>query len=368
MAQIIDRTKQSGDRYQGRTRKRWTVRWTVDGRQSERSFTTKYDAESFRASVEHETRAGTYADPKLGQLRFADYAAGVIRGMDVSEASARSYDGVLRNWIAPWAGSRTLAQVSRDREGAVKLLNVDMAGLSSGRRGIARSLLVAVLDEAVTAGRLGSHKLARIRLTRAAADVSDGPDASFVFPTKAQLAEMARRLNGYGVIVYLMRGCGLRISEALAVHREDFSDDGTSLRITGQSSPDGTRKVALKHRRPGDVRDVPVPGYVWTMVRKLPSGPVVPGRDGKRYETYSVAAKRIEAVRKATGIAEGFSAHSLRHAYVSALLASGVPITDVAKWLGHREISVTYKTYGHLVPSAASRAREALDAEYAAFA
>src|SRR5215831_1422442 len=366
MAQVIDRTKQPGARYQGTMRKRWTVRWTAGGRQREQSFATKYEAENFRASVEHETRAGTYADPKLAQLRFSDYAGRVIGGMDVSEASARSYGGVLRNWIEPWAGNRTLAQVSRDREGAVKLLNEDMAGLSLNRRGIVRSLLVAVLDEAVTAGRLGSHKLGRIRLTRPAADVADGPDASFVFPSKSQLTELARRLNGYGLAVWLMRGAGLRISEALAVHREDFSDDGTSLRVSGQASPDGTRKVALKHRRPGETRDVPVPGYLRAMVKDLPNGPVLPGRNGTRYQTYSVVSKRLEAVRKAVGIAEGFTAHSLRHDFVSALLARGVPITDVAAWLGHREISVTYRVYGHLVPSAASRAREALDAEFAA--
>lgn len=80
----------------------------------------------------------------------------------------------------------------------------------------------------------------------------------------------------------------------------------------------------------------------------------------------AVVSNRFEAVRKAVGIAEGFTAHSLRHAFVSALLARGVPITDVAAWLGHREISVTYRVYGHLVPSAASRARAALDAEFAA--
>ena len=50
---------------------------------------------------------------------------------------------------------------------------------------------------------------------------------------------------------------------------------------------------------------------------------------------------------------------------VSALLSRGVPITDVAAWLGHRNINVTYATYGHLVPSSLTRAQEVLNAEYA---
>jgi integrase len=55
----------------------------------------------------------------------------------------------------------------------------------------------------------------------------------------------------------------------------------------------------------------------------------------------------------------------LRHAFVSALLSRGAPITDVAAWLGHRNINVTYATYGHLVPSSLGRAQEVLNAEYA---
>jgi len=50
---------------------------------------------------------------------------------------------------------------------------------------------------------------------------------------------------------------------------------------------------------------------------------------------------------------------------VSALLSRGVSITDVAAWLGHRNINVTYATYGHLVPSSLTRAQEVLNAEYA---
>lgn len=46
-------------------------------------------------------------------------------------------------------------------------------------------------------------------------------------------------------------------------------------------------------------------------------------------------------------------------------LARDVPITDVARWVGHRDISVTFTVYGHLIPSAAARAASVLDAEYA---
>lgn len=72
----------------------------------------------------------------------------------------------------------------------------------------------------------------------------------------------------------------------------------------------------------------------------------------------------MNATRKAE-IPEGFTPHSLRHAFASVMLGKGVPITDVAQWLGHRDVRVTYRIYGHLVPSAAARAIAVLDEEYA---
>ena len=39
----------------------------------------------------------------------------------------------------------------------------------------------------------------------------------------------------------------------------------------------------------------------------------------------------------------------------------GVPISEVSRWLGHKSITTTVDLYGHLVPEATGRARDALD-------
>ncbi len=46
------------------------------------------------------------------------------------------------------------------------------------------------------------------------------------------------------------------------------------------------------------------------------------------------------------------------------LVEGGVDITEVARWLGHKSINVTYAIYGHLLPNADERAIAALDAEF----
>jgi integrase len=259
----------------------------------------------------------------------------------------------------PWIGDRTLAHVANDRDIVQDLLTRTMAHLSYSRRKVARQIIVDVLEDAVIAGRISSHRIKGIELVNGGRkkDLSD-----FVFPTYEQLTKLADGLGSRGLTIWLMRGCGLRIQEALAVQKSCFCDGGRTLRVYEQVNRYSTGTMALKHRKLGQYRDIPVPGYLWEMVKNLPDGYLF-RRDGvfSRYNAYLDTFKRH--ARKAD-ISEGFTPHSLRHAFVSALLGRGVPITDVAQWVGHKDINVTYAIYGHLVPNAADRAVSVLDAEY----
>ena len=66
---------------------------------------------------------------------------------------------------------------------------------------------------------------------------------------------------------------------------------------------------------------------------------------GGYYSPDRVGARVVELMKKA-GL-EGVSLHSLRHTHVSELLSKGVPITTVAKRLGHANANVTLSIYAH---------------------
>jgi integrase len=85
-----------------------------------------------------------------------------------------------------------------------------------------------------------------------------------------------------------------------------------------------------------------VPAYLWAVVRELPTGPVTPAAD-RLYFSYSSVYKAFIKARNEVGISHNFIPHSLRHAFASALLADRTPITDVAAWLGHQTIDITYR-------------------------
>ena len=58
--------------------------------------------------------------------------------------------------------------------------------------------------------------------------------------------------------------------------------------------------------------------------------------------------------------------YSLRHFFASNCLTHGIPITDVAEWMGHKSIEVTYKFYRHLMPGTISTAATTLNHRLAA--
>ncbi len=248
--------------------------------------------------------------------------------------------------------------MAADRDRVTDLLVRDMGHLSITRRRQARTIITGTIEEAVKAGKLAKHNLHDINVK------DEGPKngrADFVFPSHEQVAYLAEEI---GIAIWLMRGCGLRICEALGVHKEEFTDGGKNLRLTGQASRDGREKVPLKHRKAGEYRDVPVPSWLWEKIKDLADGPLCPGI-GPPDAIYETVKQEFQAAAKRAKIPAGFRPHSLRHAFASVLLARGIPITDVAQWLGHKDINETYRTYGHLVPNAADRAVAALDAEYA---
>ncbi len=339
----------------------WTLRYLSDGKQRERSYSTKKLAEEAQLQMSHDKRAGerVFIDRNAASKeKFGAACIAYIDALRCSDSTRMSYRTVYYKWIGPDMGHMTLVQASRAHAVAEELVTVKMKDLSATRRRMARSLITCVLDKAVRQDKLTAHKITGIEIEDDTAPVHD----EFLFPSFAQVEKLA---DAIGICVWLMRGCGLRISEALAVEKADFRNGGRTLRVSGQSSRDGRRKLALKHRKPGEYRDVPVPAWLWEKVENLPDGPLMPGNGGRPYPVYGTVNDQFVKHTPRAGIPAGFHAHSLRHMYASVMLVEGgIDITEVARFLGHRNINVTYAIYGHLLPDANERAIAALDAEF----
>jgi integrase len=111
--------------------------------------------------------------------------------------------------------------------------------------------------------------------------------------------------------------------------------------------------VPLKHRKDWTGRDVPVAASLARLVSERPAGELFTC-------TYrSFLARFTTAARKA-GLPSGYTPHQMRHHFASKLLAGGIDIATVARWMGDTVRTVA-DTYAHTMPGVEARALALLD-------
>ena len=156
-------------------------------------------------------------------------------------------------------GDRKLGDVAMGRDGLRDLL----VSAPPGVRHIVATVIVGTVKDAAASGKIASHRLDGITVRRRQAKPAE------IMPiSRQQLEGIALGMRpGLEQTVWLMRGCGLRISEAQAVKLSGFRMGGKILRITEQVERVGY--VPLKSRREGAYRDIPVPAWCGARERSM---------------------------------------------------------------------------------------------------
>ena len=135
-------------------------------------------------------------------------------------------------------------------------------------------------------------------------------------------------------LVTLLFGCGLRISEALALKNSDVAHAPESLRILGKGSKE---------------RIVPVLPAVNTAIKKyMDVRPCGNAPDDELFRSVRglpmsarMAEKVIEKLRAYLQLPDYVTPHALRHTFATALLSDGADLRSLQELLGHSSLSTT---------------------------
>ncbi len=146
------------------------------------------------------------------------------------------------------------------------------------------------------------------------------------------------------VIVEVLYGCGLRVSELVNLKLSNIYAEEQMLQIFGKG--DKERWVPINPRALKLMQD-----YILTLRSHLP---IVPGEEkyvflnlrGHHLSRVAVFQFIKEAVEKA-GIHKTVSPHSLRHSFATELVQNGADLRAVQEMLGHESLSTT-EIYTHL--------------------
>lgn len=332
----------------------WTIRYRdAAGKQREETRTTnRTEAKQRAVQLTNITLEGGYA--KTTTIKFGEYARQVIATRDgtMSPNTRRRYLGVLDNHLNGLA-SMKLADVAKDRDGVTRFLTIDLPakGLSRATIEVIYAIITSTLNEAVRSTKIDRHNIGSIKLPPVM------KEASFEVPTKDEVEKLAENMGDLGLAVWLAYGCGLRLSEALGVKGSDFRDGTLTLARQVTST---TSTGPLKARKPGETRDIPVPSYIGKMITT----------DGFLFQSegrfISETHFNLMWRNARDSVKPGFRFHDLRHTYASYLLANGIDLPSVSRWLGHRDVSITARVYAHSLPKTSDKARELLDQMWAA--
>lgn len=132
------------------------------------------------------------------------------------------------------------------------------------------------------------------------------------------------------VLISLIYGGGLRVSEACKLMWEDIDLNGQTLTILGKG---------------GRERKVSVPGFTLSLLKKVPKNHnYVFGATPLQTRQ---AHRMVKGVGVRSGLIKSLNPHALRHSYATHMLSSGVNLRTLQELLGHTSLRATQK-YTHL--------------------
>ncbi|GAA2264232.1 hypothetical protein GCM10010415_30170 [Streptomyces atrovirens] len=369
------------------------------GRQRERSFEKKGAADSFAAKVEREKDLGTYIAP-TGLLvpLVAVYREFIDSGSRVN-GTRYQYETSLRLHVEPYFGSTAVGAVKPKHLNAWLKWMVEERGYEESTAINRYETLAGVFSFAVANEYITKNPCQHVRTGRQR--VKRRVKKTIRLPTLAEIEAIERHLPGpYKLLVWLMAGCGLRIGEACAVTLQQFDLESGTLYVDRQVTQDGENeepKTAvqkaitkgrgrahcvrhLKWRDLDEGRAVPVPPTIAAKVQehvrmygtfRVEEGPnrlegdyLFSNIGRTNILMYSLVDRLWRNAKRAAGIKRRITTHWLRHFFASAGLSKGVPVTDMAEWLGHRDPRITHQTYAHVMPDAPERLRSLMDAVF----
>ena len=248
MAHIEDRWKRDGRQ----TGRRWRVRYLDPaGRERNRSFDRKVDAERFKVAVEADVQRGTYIDPAAARVTLRRYADGWLKAQTFDPATRDSQERRLRLHVYPELGEQTLGQLAA-RPSAIQAWVRGLPLSASTAAGVLTTLSM-VMNAAVDDGLITRNPCSA-RSVRA-----PKPPARKVVPwTAAQVSAVRSALPArYQAMADAGRWLGLRQGEAFGLAIEDVDFLRRVVHVRRQVKRLGNSLVFAPPKG-GKDRDVPL--------------------------------------------------------------------------------------------------------------
>lgn len=279
------------------------------------------------------------AGPPGPDVTIAAWAKRWLESVRVRTGTRAGYLNTLDKHALPSLGHLKVKDVTASRiEGFAARLGDDLEA-NTVRKVL--SHLRTMFSSAVRDGLLVANPVTIAKKPR-------GKKKAIVPFTPGELLTIIERAGEFaaGGIIALMAGTGCRMGEALALDVEDFDRQAGTVhirrtyhRVWGLGDQPKTENGVRKIRVPD-----PVVAYLVSAAGDRTTGPLFLTGAGRR-PSHDLTTDPWHRLLKRLGLADR-NPHQLRHSVATSLISEGVPLGDVARYLGDT-VETLVKTYVH---------------------
>ena len=366
-----------------RSKETWEIRWDEpkkDGKRQQRSKTFKgtkraAEAELNRIEADLAKSPAERATERVSEMPVSEFAEFFLKertDVDLRHNTVRNYKGFFRNYLFPVCGELSLAIV--DQPVLQKVI---------------RSMIDARLAPTTIQGRVGymqgffSWAVEKKYLLSTPAEglsvPKDSGESIGQMLSGPEVVDLLAALEGTPgwLPTFLAVHTGMRPGEVLAlswddvdlvrgtvyVHHTMHRNRDCSLQIGPVKTKSSVRTIAIPPVVVEVLREVKkqMPEEFWFMAKTKLEGhleyvyvPVdfrqVCAQPDGGVLIHDLWRREFRSISLRAGLRQ-IRLHDLRHTHASLLLLDGVPIHVVSRRLGHADVAITIKIYGHLLPS-----------------
>jgi integrase len=325
-----------------------------------RTFDRKADAVAFVANSRTNTREGAaVVDLSKSKKTVTDAWEHLVSTWRKKPSTLASYEARWSKHIGPALGDRRLSQVQRS-ELEDFYADVEKRTSLDTRRKV-QQIVHKVFAVALRSGWTLRNPADAIEMPGAV--VKREPQAL----TEDQVAKVASEVpERYHALVWTLAETGMRVGEAVALSVRNLN--GTIRVVENAPEIAGRREVGTP-KTEGSERNVPISPKLRAILaehlnlyanRFDPDSLVFTGERGAPVSQANFRKRVFQPAAVRVGLDPVPTVHDLRHTGISLWLQRGLTPFEVAKMVGHTDLRMIEKRYGHLYVDALQKKIDAL--------
>lgn len=305
---------------------------------------TKYKEVRGKTQAEVVEKKKLILPPDPNAVTVKEWCTRWLAGLAKRPGTVKVYTSSMRNHVLPSLGGIKLKDltVSQVKAAAQSWVGSKADGkLASQTANLTLDRAATMFGAAVTDGLVAGNPFQlcpRLEYHRKPIDPFT--------PEELRRIIAARKTVHCGHLFAFLACTGCRVGEGSALDVTDFDPATGSIRITKTFSANYTGMGPPKSKN--SRRTLALPALARTVVEEAidgrTSGVMFRNSAGRRATTNNVG-NFLPALLKSLELRNRTS-HAMRHSCATALISAGVPLGDVAKWLGD-SVSQVVKTYLH---------------------